>query len=89
MKANTLTINSFFPSSVTANIAQPGILKKPSEMRRNVPNAMNIEDDEVNINNFHYGGAATQSSTGKNRTRKANGLSGGAVQFNRTEQGFM
>jgi hypothetical protein len=40
---------------------------------------MNIEDDEVNINNFHYGGGATQSSTGKNRTRKANGLSGGAV----------
>ena len=33
-KANTLTINSFFPSTTTVNIAQAGILKKPSEMRR-------------------------------------------------------
>ena len=75
---------------MTANIAQAGILKKPSEMRRNVPHAMNIEDDEVNIHNFHYGGGgAPQTSTGKNRTRKANGMSGGPVQFNRTEQGFM
>jgi len=58
-------------------------------MRRNVPNAMNIEDDEVNIHNFHYSGGAAQSSTGKNRTRKANGMSGEPLQFNRTEQGFM
>jgi hypothetical protein len=36
-KANTLmTINSFFPSTTTVNIAQAGILKKPSEMRRMV-----------------------------------------------------
>ena len=51
-----------------------------------LPNAMNIEDDEVKIHNFHYGGGgAPQTSTGKNRTRKANGMSGGPVQFNRTE----
>ena len=79
MKANKVTMNSFFPSSVTTNIPQPGILKRPSELRRNVSNMMNVDEDEVNIHNFHYGGGATQSSTGKNRTRKSNGLSGGPV----------
>ena len=76
-RTNGLTINSFFPSSSTLNIAQASILKKQSELRRNVSNAMNIEDDDVNMNNFHYGGCAAQGSTAKNRTRKANGLSGG------------